>query len=62
MIDAITAYPTVEWKRLYEDGSVRRWLQQTTDFFARAGNLKDVIPAERYFDGSLFLEVVSSLK
>jgi NitT/TauT family transport system substrate-binding protein len=57
MVDALTAYPTAEWKRLYQDGSVLRWLQQTTDFFARVGNLKDVIPAERYFDSSVFLEV-----
>ncbi len=56
MINALDVYDTAQWRRLYQDGTVAGWLNQTTDFFAKSGNLKDVLKADRYFDPSLFLE------
>ncbi|HWX63129.1 ABC transporter substrate-binding protein [Bradyrhizobium sp.] len=48
-------YSSREWKRLYSDGTVGRWLQQVSDFFmADAGVAKSVMSTE-YFDPSLYL-------
>ena len=32
-------YTSAEWKKLYADGTVTKWLQQVTDFFVVAGNI-----------------------
>src|SRR6478735_3979626 len=42
-----------DWKRLYSDGTVTSWLQQTTDFFMANAGIKDFTPASKYFDPSL---------
>lgn len=49
-------FTTAEWKKLYADGTVAKWLQQVTDFFAKTGNIPNAVPATTYFDGSLFLK------
>ena len=47
-----------EWKRLYSDGTVVKWLQQVSDFFmAEAGVLKST-PATDYFDPALYLATI----
>lgn len=56
MLDALTAYPTAEWRSKYQDGTVTGWLQQTTDFFAKAGPIENPLPAKDYFDPELFLQ------
>jgi hypothetical protein len=28
-------YTSAEWRKLYQDGTATKWLQQVTDFFAR---------------------------
>jgi NitT/TauT family transport system substrate-binding protein len=48
-----------EWKRLYADGTVTNWLQQSTDFFMANAGIKDFTPASKYFDSSLYLETVA---
>ena len=45
-----------DWKRLYADGTVTNWLQQTTDFFMANANIKDSTPATKYFDPSFILK------
>ncbi len=55
MINALDVYDTATWRRMYEDGTVARWLNQTTEFFAKSGNIKNMLKAEQYFDPSLFL-------
>lgn len=49
-------FKVAEWKKLYSDGTVTKWLQQVTDFFAKAANIPTPIPAAQYFDPKLFLE------
>jgi NitT/TauT family transport system substrate-binding protein len=48
-----------EWKRMYSDGTVTNWLQQTTDFFMANANIKDSVPASRYFDPALYLKTIA---
>lgn len=43
-----------EWKRLYADGSVVRWLQQVSDFFVAEAAAASSVPAKDYFDADLY--------
>jgi NitT/TauT family transport system substrate-binding protein len=47
-----------EWKRLYADGSVARWLQQVSDFFLSEAPIAAATPATQYFDPTLYLATV----
>jgi NitT/TauT family transport system substrate-binding protein len=51
-------YTNAEWRQRYQDGTVTKWLQQVTDFFAAAGNIQNPVPAKDYFDPKPFLETV----
>ena len=51
-------YTSAEWKKLYADGTANKWLQQVTDFFAKAGNIASPVPAKTYFDPELYLKTV----
>ncbi|GAP37455.1 ABC transporter substrate-binding protein [Piscinibacter sakaiensis] len=51
-------YTSAEWRSRYADGTVTRWLQQVTDFFAVAGNIARPVPASGYFDPQLYLQTV----
>jgi NitT/TauT family transport system substrate-binding protein len=51
-------YTSAEWRKLYQDGTATKWLQQVTDFFATAGNIASPVPASKYFDPQLFLQTV----
>lgn len=44
-----------EWRRLYKDGTVTKWLQQVSDFFVAEAAVTTAIPATDYFDSSLYL-------
>ena len=48
-----------DWKRLYSDGTVTKWLDQSTDFFMANAGIKDFTPASKYFDPSLYLKTVA---
>jgi NitT/TauT family transport system substrate-binding protein len=48
------------WKQKYSDGTVTRWLEQTTDFFMANAGVKDFTPASKYFDPSLYLQTIPS--
>jgi NitT/TauT family transport system substrate-binding protein len=48
-----------EWKRLYSDGTVVKWLQQVTDFFMTDAKVTNYVLASKYFDPSLYLSAVS---
>ena len=52
------AFPAAEWRKLYADGTVTKWLQQVTDFFVTTGNIPNPIPASQYFDPSIYLDAV----
>ena len=51
-------FTSQEWKKLYADGTVTKWLQQSTDFFMANAGIKDFTPASTYFDPSLFLKAI----
>ena len=48
-----------EWKRLYSDGTVVKWLQQVSDFFMADAGATGWIPARDYFDPTLYLGTIS---
>jgi len=50
------AFPVAEWRKLYADGTVTKWLQQVTDFFVATGNIPNAVPASKYFDPSVYLD------
>jgi NitT/TauT family transport system substrate-binding protein len=47
-----------EWKRLYQDGTVVKWLQQASDFFMADAGVSNAIPASEYFDPQLYLSTI----
>lgn len=51
-------YSNAEWRKLYSDGTVTKWLQQVTDFFATNAKIQSPLTAEQYFDPKPFLSVV----
>jgi NitT/TauT family transport system substrate-binding protein len=51
-------YTSAEWRKLYADGTVTKWLQQVTDFFVKFGNIQNAVPASQYFDTKLYLDTV----
>jgi sulfonate transport system substrate-binding protein len=53
------AFPIAEWRKLYADGTVTKWLQQVTDFFAATGNIPNPVPASQYFDPSVYLDATT---
>ena len=53
-------FPVAEWRRLFGDGTVTKWLQQVTDFFATTGNIPNPIPASQYFDPSIYLDATKA--
>ena len=48
-----------EWKRLYSDGTVAKWLQQASDFFMTESGTRHATPATDYFDPSLYLSTIA---
>lgn len=54
------AFPVAEWRKLYGDQSVTKWLQQVTDFFASTGNIPNPVPASQYFDPSIFMDATKA--
>ncbi len=55
-------HPAEEWVTLYRDGTVHKWLNQVTAFNVEVGAFTNPVPAEKYFDPGLFLEVVTGKK
>jgi NitT/TauT family transport system substrate-binding protein len=51
-------FTSKDWKRMYSDGTVTNWLQQSTDFFMANAGIKDFTPASKYFDPSLYLKTI----
>ena len=53
-------FTSAEWKKMYGDGTVTKWLQQVTDFFVKFGNIPNAVPASQYFDPKLYIETVKA--
>lgn len=52
-------YSSREWKRLYSDGTVVKWLQQVSDFFMTDAGVATPVRASDYFDTQLYLSTVA---
>jgi len=48
-----------EWKRLYADGTVVKWLQQVSDFFMADAGTTAAKSASEYFETSLYLATIT---
>ena len=53
-------FPGEEWRKLFADGTVTKWLQQVTDFFAVVGKIPNPIPASQYFDPSIYMDATKA--
>lgn len=53
-------FSTTEWRSLYKDGTVARWLQQVTDFFTSSASIQNPVPASSYFDPSIYLDTIKA--
>ena len=53
-------FTSIEWRELYEDGTLTTWLNQVTDFFVETGGISSPVTAEEYFEPELYLEVVQA--
>jgi NitT/TauT family transport system substrate-binding protein len=51
-------YSAREWRRLYADGTVVKWLQQVSDFFMTDAGVTNALRASGYFDTQLYLAAV----
>jgi len=51
-------FGSVEWRKLYSDGTVTKWLQQVTDFFVKFGKIQNPVAANNYFDPKIFIETI----
>ena len=58
--EAQKVFPGAEWRKLFADGTVTKWLQQVTDFFAVVGNISNPIPASQYFDPSIYMDATKA--
>lgn len=52
-------FSSAEWKTLYQDGSVAKWLQQSTDFFMANAGVTQFTKASEYFDPQIYLKAVA---
>jgi len=51
-------YSAREWRRLYADGTVAKWLQQVSDFFMADAGVTGALRASDYFDTQPYLAAV----
>lgn len=53
-------FSSTEWVKLYQDGTVTKWLQQVTDFFVEFAKIPNAVPASQYFDPKLYLSNIKA--
>ncbi|RJR53989.1 MAG: ABC transporter substrate-binding protein [Desulfobacteraceae bacterium] len=47
-----------DWVKLYEDGTVSKWIGQVEKVFVEIGSIGDWVDPKNFFDPSIFLEVM----
>lgn len=52
-------FTSKEWRQLYMDGTVVKWLQQSTDFFMNHAGVANFTKASEYFDPKIYLEATA---
>ena len=58
--EAQKMFSTAEWRNLFADGTVTKWLQHVTDFLRGFANIQNAVPASKYFDPKIYLETVKA--
>ena len=53
-------FSNADWRKMYADGTVTKWLQQVTDFFVKFGNIQNPVPASQYFDPKIYLDTIKA--
>jgi NitT/TauT family transport system substrate-binding protein len=53
-------FTSAEWRKMYADGTVTKWLNQVTDFFVESGGITNPVKAEQYFMTDLYLGAVKA--
>ena len=53
-------FTSAEWRKMYADGTVTKWLQQVTDFFVRFANIQNPVPASKYFDPKPYMDTIKA--
>ena len=49
-----------EWRKMYVDGTVTKWLQRVTDFYVGFGGIQNATPASKYFETKPYLDTVKA--
>lgn len=53
-------FTSTQWRAMYADGTVTKWLQQVSDFFVRFAKIQNPVPASQYFDPKPYLETIKA--
>jgi NitT/TauT family transport system substrate-binding protein len=53
-------FTSKEWAKLYADGTATKWMQQVTDFFVDFAHIPNAVPASKYFDPKIYLDIVKA--
>jgi NitT/TauT family transport system substrate-binding protein len=53
-------FSSAEWRKLYADGTVTKWLNQVTDFFVESGGISNPVKAEQYFMTQFYLDTAKA--
>lgn len=49
-----------QWRQMYADGTVTKWLQRVTDFYVGFGGIENATPASKYFETKPYLDAVKA--
>ena len=49
-----------EWRKMYADGTVTKWLQRSPTSIVRFGGIQNAMPASKYFETKPYLDTVKA--
>jgi NitT/TauT family transport system substrate-binding protein len=58
MWNAQKCYTSKEWVKLYEDGTVAKWIGQVEKVFVEIGSIGDWVDPKHFFDPGIYLSVI----
>jgi NitT/TauT family transport system substrate-binding protein len=53
-------FTSAEWRKLYADGTVTKWLNQVSDFFVETAGISSPVMADEYFAPDLYMDVIKA--
>jgi len=60
MYKAQKMFLSSQWRQMYIDGTVTKWLQRVTDFYVSYGGIQNATPASKYFETKPYLDTVKA--